>query len=50
MILLELSIPHQPKAVTWMPDEAQLEWRWRDNTLHVSVPRLEIHGVVLIAE
>ena len=38
----------RPKSVTWVPDGGRLDWSWSDGRLSVTVPRLKIHGVVVI--
>ncbi|MCW5941531.1 MAG: hypothetical protein KIS66_04825 [Fimbriimonadaceae bacterium] len=38
----------QPKRVTWEPDGKVLKTTWRDGTLVVTVPKLEIHGAILV--
>jgi hypothetical protein len=47
-IRLTIKTPGQPKSVTWVPDGGQLDWSWRDGRLAVTVPKLKIHGVVVI--
>lgn len=38
----------KPQQVVWAPDETPLEWSWDQGTLAVTVPRVEIHGVVVV--
>ncbi len=45
---VRLRTPRKPAAVRWEPDGRNVEWSWRDGVLTVVVPRLEIHGVVVI--
>ena len=35
--------------MTWVPDGGRLDWSWADGRLKVAVPKLEIHGVVVVA-
>lgn len=43
-----LRLPEKPKRVTWMPEGEPLDWTWRDGIATVTIPRLEIHGAVVI--
>jgi hypothetical protein len=47
-IRVTIRTPAQPKTVTWVPDGGTLDWRWSDGRLTVTVPKLKIHGVVVI--
>jgi hypothetical protein len=47
-IKLAVRVRARPKAVTWVPDGGPLNWSWSDGVLRVTVPRLEIHGVVVV--
>ena len=38
----------RPRAVTWVPDGGRLDWSWRDGRLTVAVPRLAVHGVLVV--
>jgi hypothetical protein len=38
----------RPSAVSWVPDGGRLDWTWSDGLLRVTIPRLEIHGVVVV--
>jgi hypothetical protein len=49
-ITLKVRTPRKPAAVRWVPGSGELEWSWADGSLSVIVPRLEVHGVVLIEE
>jgi hypothetical protein len=49
-ITLTIRTEKRPSAVTWVPDGGRLEWSWADGRLKVTVPRLEIHGAVVIEE
>jgi len=39
----------RPRSVTWAPDGGDLDWSWSDGRLTVAIPRLAIHGVVIVA-
>lgn len=39
----------RPRSVTWVPEGGRLDWSWSDGRLKVTVPRLAIHGVVIVA-
>jgi len=47
-IRLTVKTPAKPKSVTWIPDGGTLEWSWSNGLLKVNVPKLKIHGVVVI--
>jgi hypothetical protein len=43
-----LRLPARPSAVSWVPDGGRLKWSWSDGLLRVTVPRLAIHGVLVV--
>jgi hypothetical protein len=47
-IRLTIKTATRPKSVAWVPDGGQLDWSWSDGRLSVTVPKLKIHGVVVI--
>ena len=47
-IRLTIKTPASPKSVTWVPDGGALDWSWSGGRLTVTVPKLKIHGVVVI--
>jgi hypothetical protein len=47
-IWLTIGTSAKPKSVTWVPDGGRLPWSWSDGRLAVTVPRLKIHGVIVI--
>jgi hypothetical protein len=47
-IRLTVKTAARPKSVTWVPDGGALDWSWVDGHLTMTVPRLKIHGVVVI--
>jgi len=47
-IKLTVATEARPSSVTWVPDGGPLDWSWTDGRLTVTVPRLGIHGVVVI--
>ena len=47
-IKLAVRVPARPKAVTWVPDGGALDWSWADGSLKVTVPRLRIHGALVV--
>ena len=48
-IHLTVKTPTRPKSVTWVPDGGPLDWSWSNGLLKVTVPKLKIHGVVVIS-
>ncbi len=47
-IRVTVKAPSRPSSVTWVPEGGKLKWSWSDGLLEVTVPRLEIHGVIVI--
>lgn len=47
-IRLTIKTAARPKSVTWVPDGGALDWSWSGGCLTVTVPKLKIHGVVVI--
>ena len=45
---VKLACPAKPTSVRWVPGEPKLEWSWAQGTLTVNIPRLEIHGVLVV--
>ncbi len=47
-IVLRVRLPAPPERVTLAPSGKALEWRFADGTAVISVPRVEIHDIVVI--
>jgi hypothetical protein len=48
-IHLIIQTPSKPHSVTWVPDGGKLVWLWQNgHDLAVTVPKLRIHGVVIL--
>ncbi|MEN6311364.1 MAG: alpha-amylase family protein [Acidobacteriota bacterium] len=47
-VRLTVKCAAKPKSVAWVPDGGPLDWDWRDGRLTVTVPRLKIHGVLVV--
>lgn len=47
-LTLRLRLPAEPSQVTWEPDGTVLPWSWRDGVLETTVPRLHLHGAVVV--
>ncbi len=47
-IHLTILAPVKPKFVAWVPDGGPLPWTWRDGAISLNIPKLHIHGVVVI--
>jgi hypothetical protein len=45
---LTIKTAARPKSVAWVPDGGALDWSWSEGRLSVTVPRLKIHGIVII--
>jgi hypothetical protein len=48
-ITLTIRAEARPRSVTWVPDGGRLEWSWAEGRLKVVVPKLKIHGAVVVA-
>ncbi|MCL5269099.1 MAG: alpha-L-fucosidase [bacterium] len=51
-IHVRLTLPARPGKVEWVPaaEDAGLRWKWSRGVLDVTIPRLAIHGVVVVNE
>lgn len=47
-IAVRLRVPERPAAVTWEPGGEALSWAWAEGVLTTTVPRLHIHGAVVV--
>ncbi len=47
-IEVRMSVADQPQRVRWAPDGGRLKWSWVEGILSVTVPKLHIHGVVVV--
>ncbi len=45
-----LALDHKPNSVDWIPANGQqkLKWHWRNGQLQVMIPKLEVHGVLVV--
>jgi hypothetical protein len=48
-IRVTVKTPARPASVIWVPDGGALKWRWSGGRLTVTIPRLAIHGVIVIS-
>lgn len=44
-----LRLAARPAGVTWEPGGETLDWEWSEGSLTVTVPRLHVHGCVVVA-
>ena len=49
-VTVRLRVPEKPRQVHWVPAGGRLKWSWDKGTLSVTVPRLEVHGVLVAEE
>jgi hypothetical protein len=47
-IAVELRLPRKPAGVRWLPDGGPVSWSWKGGTLSATVPRLHVHGVLVV--
>ncbi len=47
-IRVTLRMGDEPSSVTWEPDGDELDWSWANGVLTATVPRLHIHGAVVL--
>ena len=45
---VHLKMSQKPQDVRWVPEGGHLDWSWHDDTLTVTIPRLDIHGVLVV--
>lgn len=45
---VEMACPERPRGVTLVPEGVALDWAWEGGKLRFTVPRLEIHSVVVV--
>lgn len=48
-IRLGILLDSRPSAVVWEPGCASVDWHWSDGKLEASVPKLDIHGALVIS-
>jgi len=47
-VRVDIRAPAKPTSVSLVPDGGPVDWSWKDGRLTVTVPRLHIHGVLVI--
>jgi hypothetical protein len=47
-IALTVRTAAKPASVSWVPDGGRLDWSWAEGRLKVVVPKLRVHGVLVI--
>jgi hypothetical protein len=47
-IEVEMKAPKRPQRVRWVPDGGRVKWSWSKGMLSVTIPRLELHGVIVV--
>jgi len=47
-ITIRLRVRTRPKAVRWVPDGGRVRWEWNRGFLTARIPRLDIHGALVV--
>jgi len=47
-ITVHMQVASRPARLRWLPEARRLKWSWSDGVLCVTLPRLEIHGVLVV--
>jgi hypothetical protein len=47
-ITMTIKTERRPASVTWVPDGGRLDWSWSGGVLRVTIPRLAIHGILVV--
>ena len=47
-IEVKMKVTSKPKRVSWVPDGGKLKWSWEKGVLSVTVPKLHVHGVIVV--
>ena len=47
-ITLTIRAEKSPASVTWAPDGGRLDWSWAQGRLKVTIPKIRIHGVLVV--
>ena len=47
-ITMTIKTERRPASVTWVPDGGRLDWSWSGGLLRVAIPRLAIHGILVV--
>jgi hypothetical protein len=45
---VDVSVAIRPQRVSWRPDGGRLKWSWAAGKLTVTIPRLDIHGAIVV--
>jgi len=45
---VQLRTDTKPKKVSWIPGGERIKWTWKEGILHATIPRLHIHGVLVV--
>lgn len=49
-IRVKMRVPQEPATVNWVPDGEDIEWSWSDGVITATIPRLHIHGVLVVEQ
>lgn len=49
-VRVKLQVPKKPSSVQWIPEGRPIEWAWSNGTLTATVPKVDIHGVLVVGE
>ncbi len=49
-VKVSLRLESPPKHVLWLPKARRLKWTWNDGSLRVTIPSVEIHGILVVEQ
>jgi hypothetical protein len=47
-VKVSLRLERPPRNVLWLPEMQKLKWAWTDGSLQVTIPSVEIHGILAV--
>ncbi len=47
-VKISLALERPPKNLAWLPGAQKLKWAWNEGSLRVTIPSVEIHGILVV--